>query len=359
MWRYLRKLSWRYCALGRIEINEQKPKRSGEWRRIVPGLLISVVSLAIVLSLIDLRKFADAIRQANTIYLVAGAVISVSWLFVRGIVWRTLLRERASYADVFWTLNEGYVLNNVLPFRLGEIGRAFLLGRKAHLTFWEVLSSVVIERTLDLAIAVGMFLCTLPFVVGVDWAVPAAGGVGAVVLLGLLALYVLARNRQLMLSAVGRAGARWSIVNRLAGDRLGAFLNGLSILTELRRFGRALLWMVLNWGMAATMYYLIMLAFFPQAQPLWAIFTLGAAALGIAAPSSPGAIGVFEAIVVGALAIFDPNHSAAAAFAFFAHLFNYLGSGIFGVYAFSKEGETVVNLYQELRRVQKQGGPGK
>jgi glycosyltransferase 2 family protein len=346
-------------VLGRTEISEQKPKRSNEWRRVVPGLIISAVSLAVVLSLIDLRKFAEAIRQANYIYLAISAILSVSWLVVRAVVWRTLLRERATYAAVFLTLNEGYLLNNVLPFRLGEIGRAFLLGRKAHLTFWEVLSSVVIERTLDLAMAVGLFLSMLPFVVGVNWAGPAAGGVGVIVLLGLLGLYGLARNRQLVLSAVGRAGARWSIVDRLMGDRLSAFLDGLSILTDLSRFARALLWMLMNWGMGVVMYYLLMLAFFPHAQPLWAVFTLGAASLGIAAPSSPGAIGVFEAVVVGALAIFDPNHSAAAAYAFFIHLFSYFFSGIFGVYGFSKEGETVVNLYRELRRVQVRGGPGK
>jgi hypothetical protein len=342
---------------GRIEIGEQKPKRSTEWRRIVPGLLISVVSLAIVLSLIDLGQFAEAIRQANYAYLAASAILSVSWLAVRGVVWRTLLRERASYAHVFWTLNEGYLLNNVLPFRLGEVGRAFLLGRKANLTFWEVLSSIVIERTLDLAMAAGLFLSTLPFVVGVSWAGPAAAGVGAVVVVGLLVLYALARNRQLLVSAVGRAGARWPLVNRLVGNRLGAFLDGLSILTDLRRFGRALLWMVLNWGVALAMYYLLMRGFFPQAQPLWAAFTLGAASLGIAAPSSPGAIGVLEAVIIGALAIFDPNHSAAAAYAFFIHLYTYLGSGIFGVYAFSRDGETITSLYRELRRVQRRGDP--
>jgi uncharacterized membrane protein YbhN (UPF0104 family) len=115
--------------------------------------------------------------------------------------------------------------------------------------------------------------------------------------------------------------------------------------------------MVLNWGVALAMYYLLMRGFFPQAQPLWAAFTLGAASLGIAAPSSPGAIGVLEAVIIGALAIFDPNHSAAAAYAFFIHLYTYLGSGIFGVYAFSRDGETITSLYRELRRVQRRGDP--
>jgi uncharacterized protein (TIRG00374 family) len=195
---------------------------------VVPGLVISLVSLAIVFSLIDLQKFAEAIQQANYAYLAASAVLSASWLGVRAVVWRTLLRERASYADVFWTLNEGYVLNNILPFRLGEVGRAFLLGRKTTLTFWEVLSSIVIERALDLGIAVGLFLSTLPFVVGVDWAGPAAVAVGVIVILGLVTLYGLARNRQLVLNALRSAGRRWPVVERLVGDRLGAFLDGLS-----------------------------------------------------------------------------------------------------------------------------------
>jgi uncharacterized membrane protein YbhN (UPF0104 family) len=48
------------------------------------------------LSLIDLEQFAKAIRQANYTYLAASAVVSVSWLAVRALVWHTLLRERAA-----------------------------------------------------------------------------------------------------------------------------------------------------------------------------------------------------------------------------------------------------------------------
>jgi len=87
-------------------------------------------------------------------------------------------------------------LNNLLPFRLGEVGRAFLLSRKAGLGFWQVLSTIVIERILDLSMAVGLLFSTLPFVVGATWAREAAFLVGGMVILGLVVLYILARSRE-------------------------------------------------------------------------------------------------------------------------------------------------------------------
>ncbi len=108
------------------------------------------------------------------------------WLIVRGFVWRTLLQNKATYKDAFTTINEGYLLNNILPFRLGELGKAFLIGRKARLDFWQVIPSILIERSLDLAFAVGLFMSTLPFVIGLSWARQAAIGIGIVVLVGLI-----------------------------------------------------------------------------------------------------------------------------------------------------------------------------
>jgi uncharacterized protein (TIRG00374 family) len=274
--------------------------------------------------------------------------MSLAWLGARGMVWRTLLQERASYRDVFLTLNEGYLLNNILPFRLGELGRAFLLGRKAKLDFWQVLPSIVIERTLDLAMAVGLFLGALPFVAGVTWARQAALGTGVIVLGGLLFIYLLALNRGRVLRLLERAGQRWPLVERLVSRRAAAFLAGLAIVTDGRLFLKALAWSVLNWLVGVLQYYVLMLAFYPQARPLWAVFVLGAGSLGLAAPSSPGGLGVFEAAMVGALAAFDSNLSKAAAYAL-TTLINYLVSGLLGGYALALDGQTLTGLYAQLR----------
>jgi uncharacterized protein (TIRG00374 family) len=325
------------------------------WKRILPGLIVSVVALAVVFSLLDLRKFRQAVLQADLRFLVAGAMTSLIWLIIRGFVWRTLLQNKASYRDSFITINEGYLLNNILPFRLGEIARAFLMGRKAGLDFWQVIPSIIVERTLDLAIAVGLFLCTFPFVIGVTWARQAASGTGIVVLTALGAIYILARNRQRVLDWIERAGQRWSLVRKLSGRRVIAFFDGLVILTDGRLFLMALAWEGLDWLIGILQYYLYLRAFFPHPSLLWALFALGVGALGIAAPSSPGAIGVYEAVLVGALIAFGLDASPATAFALSMHIISYLLTGLIGGFGLYKDGESLSSLYTRLGKLKSEG----
>src|ERR1044071_3340486 len=147
-------------------------------KRWLPGAIVSFLLIAAILYFVDLRAMLDAIRHANYGLLAIALTIGFLWMVIRAAVWRTLLRNRASYADVFWTIGEGYLLNNFLPFRLGEIGRAFLLSRKSdpstrpigqsgqRLQFMEVLPTIVIERAMDLGYSAVILLAALPFVVG-------------------------------------------------------------------------------------------------------------------------------------------------------------------------------------------------
>ena len=135
-----RRRFWQFCAWMRIEPALQK-KAKKNWLRLLPGILISAVSLVIVFYFIDLDRFIQAVRLADYRYVALLFGITLLWLVVRTIVWRTLLREQAAFPQVFLSLNEGYLLNNILPFRLGEAGRAFLLGKKTGLEFLQVFST--------------------------------------------------------------------------------------------------------------------------------------------------------------------------------------------------------------------------
>jgi glycosyltransferase 2 family protein len=323
-------------------------------RRWLPGVLISLAAIAAILYFVDLDRFVEAIRAANYWLLLAVFACSFIWLGLRGVVWRTILRGRATYRDVFLTLCEGYLLNNFLPFRLGEIGRAFLLGRKSKLGFMEVLPTIVIERVLDLAFAAAILLSAVPFVAGAEGAGRIALFIGGGVAVGMVILFLLARNRAWALDLFRRLTARRPGFQAAGGGFLESLFSGLAILTDGWLFLRVLLWMAINWGFAIFQFYLLLLAFFPQASLLWSQFGLGAVAFGNAIPSLPGAVGTYEGAFGGAIALLSGDQSTALAAALVAHLFSYLSTGSIGLIALATEGETVMGIYRQLRQRQEE-----
>lgn len=278
-----------------------------------------------------------------------GAVLMLLWLIVRSIYWRTLLQEKASLTQVFFAINEGYLLNNVLPFRLGEIGRALILSFKASLRFMFVFSTILIERAIDVAISAGLILVTLPFVVGASWAREAALVSAVIVLFGLGLLYVMARNRQQLMLWFDRLSQRWTYLQKVGPHHLAAFFSGLEVLTDGKRFLRAISWGLLNWAVAVVQYFILLRAFSPQGEFLWATFGLGVAALGVAAPSSPGAVGVYELAVVGAMSLFGMDPAVGLAYALTAHLTQYLMTTILGSIGLFRDGLSLTGIYQRAR----------
>src|SRR5215216_110551 len=320
-------------------------------KRWLPGALVSILLIIAILYFVDLRVMLDAIRNANYGLLGIALVIGFIWMAVRAIVWRTLLRERASYSDVFFTVGEGYLLNNFLPFRLGELGRAFLLSRKSDMQFMEILPTIVIERVVDLGFSAAIFLTALPFVVGSEGSGNIAVIIGIIVILGLVLLYVLARNNQWALDLFHKLSARRPALQRLGGSFLEPFFAGLGVLTDGWLFLRFLFWMAVNWGIAIFSYYLIIRSFFPQAQFVWGMFGLGGAAFGGAIPSLPGGVGTFEGGFGGAVALLagPGSESTALAVALTGRLYNYVNSLTVGGIGLLREGQTLSGVYAELK----------
>ncbi len=257
-----------------------------------------------------------------------------------------------SYSAVFWTVGEGYILNNFLPFRLGELGRAFLLSRKSDMKFMEILPTIFIERMMDLGYSAIVLLAALPFVVGAEGAGADIGVIVGVVRRGRLysVLYVLARSHQWALDIFHKLTSRWPALQKAGGSFLESFFAGLSVLTDGWLFLRFIFWMTLNWGIAIVSYYFLILAFFPDTQDLiWAMFGLGAAAFGGAIPSSPGAVGTFEGAIwrrVESLCLTGNNLLICCRIAM--RLYNYINSGVIGGIGLAREGQTLSGVYQQL-----------
>jgi len=154
-----------------------------------------------------------------------------------------------------------------------------------------------------------------------------------------------------------RLSARWPKLQKLGGNLLESLFSGLAILTDGWLFVRFLFWMTLNWAMAILQFLLLLMAFYPQASLLWSLFGVGAVAFGNAIPSLPGAVGTYEGALGGALTILSGDQSTALAAALTSHLVGIISNALLGTYALSREGETLMGLYRQLRNRPEQEQP--
>ncbi len=325
---------------------------SGLWRnarRWLPGAIISLIALVTVFRLASWNDLKLAFTTIQPLYLLVAVVISIVSLGTRALAWRVLLKYRATFKQSFFIICEGYFLNYILPLRAGEVGRAVFMGETSGLGPFHVLSTIVIERAFDLAMASGLLLTTLPLVLGVSWARPVAILTMLLVIAGLLCLYLAARNSQKVHGWVTRIGQRWPLVQKWIVPSLDSLLDGLGTLTRLDQFLLALFWILLSWALWVTLYFVMLQPVSPGFPLYQSMFMTGALALGVAIPQAPGGLGVFEATVVATLAIFGISPSAALAYALLMHFMQFVINGIFGFIELVRSRNSISNLFEQIQ----------
>ncbi len=329
---------------------EETTQNKFSFKRLLPGLLISVGALAILLTRVNVGEIKDEIIKANFRYLPLVILIFLGTVTTRSIAWRTILQEKISVKKAFFIENEGYLLNNVLPFRLGELGRAFLLGQTTSLSFWEVLSTIMVERIFDVAIMASLLLSTLPYVIGADWALQGAIAAGVLVVVGFGLLYLMARDQKWVINLFTRLTKPWPRLTEFGQEKLDSFLSGLAVLRDFNRFGRVLFWMLITWGLNVAWYVILLSAFVPEAKLLWGVFAVSVVSLGVAIPSTPAYIGVYEAVQVGALTLFGIEEPTALAYAIVAHLIYVIITAFFGIIGLVQDGLSIMDIYRGIRQ---------
>lgn len=334
-------------------------KQSGFLRsasRWLPGVIISIVALIVLFRLARWDELVLAFNAIRPINLFVAIVLLVLSFFVRTLVWWILLGKQAPYKRTFYIISIGYLLNNLFPLRAGEIGRVLLMGNITKLGPLYVLSTIIIERTYDLAIASGLLLATLPMVlsnalgIGISWAEPVAISTISLVIIGLGSLYLIARNSQKVKERVSNLGNRSRTFEKHITPHLDSFLDGLNVLTQPGQFLLSVIFILICWALYITVFYLILLPIVPHAPLWWAIFSDAVVALGVAVPSAPGGLGVWEASIVGSLSILGVSTSSALAYALLMHLLNFLVVGVFGFYGLSREGQSLTALFSKIKR---------
>jgi uncharacterized protein (TIRG00374 family) len=309
------------------------------------GLVISALALGLVVRWSGWQQLRLALETVDLRFVFAALGVFLLSMVARAAAWQALLNWHFRFPRVIAVLNEGYLLSNVLPFRLGELGRAVLLGHAPGTSVLTVLSSILAERLYDVTLALSLLFILFPFAANLPGATNTAF-VLAILVVGMLGVLLVLIRRSSWVEAV---------LNRLPGGMerwrpiWGQLRAGLRVLEDGRVFLASSLFMMISWALAGLEYWLVIRSVLPEAQLVWAYFMLTVTLLGAAIPSSPGYIGVFEAAGVIALSVFGVPRADALAAALILHAMVYIVASGLGLLAMTTEGETLSGLYARVQ----------
>ncbi len=237
---------------------------------------------------------------------------------VRAVRWRRLLApiRDVSFGATLGYLLIGYLANNVLPARLGELVRCHYLGDREGLSRATALGTVVVERVVDIAVVATIAAAAI-LVLSVRGIVASAVLVGVAigVLLAVALAIGIAAHRLPGAARVAAMAGRWPRIR----DLVTRLREGLAVAGDARTLFEALALSVVAWG--ATL-----LAFAAAGQAVGVQLTIGQAslvasgvALAAAIPSGPASLGTFELAAVRIAQVIGVAAEPAFAMALIVH----------------------------------------
>lgn len=285
------------------------------------GIACSALFLFLVFRNVRWLELAAVLQAVDWVALLFAAVLYVLSLIARGLCWQALLTPLGPVTarEAFAYVNIGYLANNLLPLRAGEIVRAALLGEKRGFSKSAVLATIVVERLLDVLILGALFILlmlAMPIPPVVKQSVLVTAGVGC---LGIIGMWAAAGRSWTFLSAErlprwlpGRAVKAVASLGR-------SFGRGLMAVRSVKQAGMAGFYSVLSWMLVCGCIYLMMIA--SQLQLPWyaALLVMAVVNLGSAIPSSPGAIGVVHFLVVVSVSSWSIDQELAVGFSIVFH----------------------------------------
>ena len=281
------------------------------------SVAFSAILLALFVFTADPRRMLDEIRSANYWYMLPAVGVYLASVYFRTWRWTVMLRhiKRIGIRRLYPVVVIGYMANNLLPMRLGELVRSYYAGEREGINKTSALATIVSERMFDALTLLAFIAALAPFMpvdelarsfgarFGVPWWALIAGF--SLPFVGVFAAFVL--------SAVypEKSRAAVSLLTRPLPDRPRAIINstaemalqGLSPLREPRTLATLFILSVPIWLTEAGVFYIIGLSFGiheAHANPWTMVATMIMVAsvtnVGASLPLAPGGIGLFEFI---------------------------------------------------------------
>jgi uncharacterized protein (TIRG00374 family) len=324
------------------------PRSAIPWHTLII-LVLTIGLLWLFVQNIDFARAWEAVTHAHPGLIALAVLATFSTYVLRAFRWLALLEPlgRVRFSTAFRTTVIGFTAIFLLPGRVGEVLRPFLLARHEGLKATAVFATVVVERLLDVATVLLLFAIALPLS-GVDVGPEArAAGVAAAVaaIVGLGVLAVSAGHPERLGRWAGQVTSR--LPRRLAepiARLVQSFVEGLVVLRSPAHLARAAAWSIVVWLSIGLGIWLTSHAFDLTLSFVGSFVVVGYLAVGVSLPTPGGAGGFHVMYKVALTSFFGADADAAAAAAVVLHAISFVPVSLFGLWFMWQDGLSLGRL---------------
>lgn len=275
--------------------------------KAIIGILLSILCLFLAFRNVDLVSIFSTITAINSPVLAISVIIILIGQFLKAARWRHLLdsETRERFINIFSVMMVGYLGNNILPARMGELLKVYTLNKNYGYSKSQTIATILVEKIFDILIilfslgAVALFF-PFPSIIKKSGVLLGAGVAGIIIF-----LYLLKIKKPILLRFVEFITSPLQNKSTLRiKSILDNFDTGLMILKNKNEIGIIFIYSVAIWLNETIFAYSVFLAFNLQLSILAAVFLTMMLTLGMLIPSSPGSIGILQIMAITALAPF-------------------------------------------------------
>ena len=308
------------------------------------GMAISLLAFVWAFYGVDFVAAWIVVKKMKHFWLIPAALLVPAVNWCRAARWRLMFSQTSAPPThrFFSAVNISYLANNVLPLRAGDLVRTYFIARAATMSKTQALSTIVVERVIDVMTAIFPLLIVSPYLPSLtDTMQKTVFWIGILTLVAMIILAVVSNQKARCLALLQRlltvlpCQAFHKTFYRIACS----ILEGLSALKSPWMATKILGWTIIIWLLTNLFPYALFQAFRIELPFSAAVFLICITSLGVSVPSSPGFIGVAHSLIVLCLTTaYSLDKNVALSFALVAHAWQYLLQVFLGAVALVQEG---------------------
>lgn len=300
------------------------------------GIGISLVFMVLLFKDIDFDTLWSVLAKVDYRYILLAIVCNFLSFFFRAVRWHYLLipEKRIPLSSLYPATVIGYMANNLLPARLGEFVRAYILAEREGLKTPSVFASLVIDRLFDgftvmLILLFTLFTLHLPQGLSNAESVLRSGGLASFVLYLCVILFLFFLKHQTV-RTLEWTGVILKPFPQKVTDKiiplLGSFIGGIRMSSNGGHIAAVLLSSLVVWTLCIMPVDLVLIGFGIHLPVTASMFILVLLVFAVMVPASPGYIGTYHSACFMGLSAFGIEKSTALSVALVLH-----GIGFFPV----------------------------